>query len=74
MSYLQTLRAQGFDEAEHIPFTKRYRIQCSQCEAVSINGRACHETGCPNIAPTCRACGNLDPERTCCSEFDTIDD
>lgn len=38
----------GFDRAEHIPFTKRYHIGCSQCEALVINGIACHETGCPH--------------------------
>jgi hypothetical protein len=24
-----------------------YRVKCDQCLAVSINGHACHETGCP---------------------------
>ena len=24
------------------------RIRCDSCEMVSINGIACHETGCPN--------------------------
>ena len=23
-------------------------MKCNQCEMVSINGRACHESGCPN--------------------------
>jgi hypothetical protein len=23
-------------------------ITCDQCELLSINGHACHETGCPN--------------------------
>lgn len=23
-------------------------MKCDQCEMVSINGVACHETGCPN--------------------------
>ena len=40
---------QGFDRTAHIPFTKRYRIRCSQCEALVINNLPCHETGCPNI-------------------------
>jgi hypothetical protein len=40
--------ALGFDRAEHIPFTRQYRIRCSQCDALVINGRPCHETGCPN--------------------------
>lgn len=48
-SYVQRLRDQGFDRAEHIPFTKRYRIRCSQCQAAAINGYPCHETGCPHI-------------------------
>lgn len=26
------------------------RVRCSQCEALTINGIACHETGCPNAA------------------------
>ena len=39
---------QGFDRTEHIPFTKRYRIRCSQCAALVINNIPCHETGCPN--------------------------
>lgn len=45
---LAQLRALGFDKSEHIPFTRRYRLRCSQCEAVAINGHPCHETGCPN--------------------------
>lgn len=40
--------ALGFDLAEHVPFTRRYRIRCSQCEAVVINGIPCHEQRCPN--------------------------
>ena len=39
----------GFDQAKHIPFTKTYRIKCSQCEALVINGVPCHETGCPHV-------------------------
>ena len=38
----------GFDRAEHVPFTRRYRIGCSQCAAVCINNVPCHERGCPN--------------------------
>ena len=45
---LSTLRALGFDRAEHVPFTKRYRVRCSQCEALVINGIPTHERGCPN--------------------------
>jgi lipoate synthase len=24
-------------------------MKCNQCQMLSINGIACHETGCPNI-------------------------
>jgi hypothetical protein len=49
MSFLAHLRdSLGFDLSTHVPFTKRYRIRCSQCEAACINGIPCHETGCPN--------------------------
>ena len=41
------LKRRGFD------MTKSYRDgtvlpRCSQCQAMCINGVACHETGCPN--------------------------
>ncbi len=35
---------------------------CDQCEAVSINGMACHESGCPNTwrnPRKCTACGDM---------------
>ena len=70
MSYLNTLRNRGFDKAYNIPFSKHYRIACSQCEALSINGMACHETGCTNEVKDCRECGNPDPQGTCCTEFE----
>ena len=38
----------GFDNSEHVPFTKSYRIRCSQCAALVINGIPCHESRCPN--------------------------
>lgn len=47
-SRLELLRRLGFDRSKHIPFTKQYRIACSQCEALVINGTPCHELGCPN--------------------------
>ena len=54
--------------------TKQFRLHvpmhCNQCEMLSINGHACHETGCPNSRKTwvadrgewvlfveCRECG-----------------
>ena len=42
------LRKQGFDRTSYDRSTGRYHVGCSQCEAVVINGVACHEHGCPN--------------------------
>lgn len=63
MSYLQTLRVQGFDLSRHVPFTKHYRPKCSQCEALAINGVATHEHGCPNAVHECLGCNELIPVR-----------
>jgi hypothetical protein len=38
----------GFDRSESIPFSSQFRIRCSQCEALVINGTPTHEHGCPN--------------------------
>jgi hypothetical protein len=61
-----SLKARGFDRSHAVPFQRGAVVQCSQCEALSINGTPCHERGCPNIVPVCRECGGLDPDRTCC--------
>lgn len=42
------LRARGFDLTTYNRSTDCYRLRCSQCEVMVINGIACHETGCPN--------------------------
>lgn len=69
MSKLQTLRAQGFDRSEHIPFTRSYRVKCSQCEACCINGVACHESGCPNQVYECKGCWNkVERRNSYCSD------
>jgi hypothetical protein len=39
----QSLHDSGFD------LSKGRHVRCSQCDAVVINGVACHEHGCPNI-------------------------
>ncbi len=62
-NYLRSLRARGFDLAEHVPFTRQYRIRCSQCAALVINGTACHETGCPNDTHECNGCNAIVPAR-----------
>ncbi len=41
-----SLRAQGFDESRRSG--ESYRVRCSQCEALVINGIPAHEQGCPN--------------------------
>lgn len=62
------LQALGFDASKRIPFSSSIRVGCSQCEAASINGVACHETGCPNVPRTCRECGNNVPRGAeCCA-------
>lgn len=38
-------------------------VACSQCEALVINGVACHETGCPRATKECRGCNALLPAR-----------
>lgn len=42
------LRTLGFDRTTYNRSTDSYRVRCSQCEALVINGTPCHETGCPN--------------------------
>ena len=46
MNRLKQLRKQGFDRSYH--YVRSYKVRCSQCEAVCINGIPTHETGCPN--------------------------
>ena len=44
----QQLQRAGFDRSEFDRSTRTWHVQCSQCEALVINGVACHERGCPN--------------------------
>lgn len=41
---------------EYSPATRQFRalypLHCDQCEMLTINGLACHETGCPNEKKT----------------------
>lgn len=58
---------------------RRVRVHCDQCEMLSINGVACHETGCPNMGARwdgdgwvrqrkCFDCGcAVDRDDPCCS-------
>jgi replicative superfamily II helicase len=45
---LQSLRRRGFDRSEYDRSRGTHHVRCSQCEALVINGVACHEAGCPN--------------------------
>lgn len=72
MSHLATYRALGFDLAEHVPFTRQYRIACSSCEALVINGYPTHERGCPQAMHECGGCNELIPiNRKYCEECAT---
>jgi hypothetical protein len=44
----EILRKQGFDETTYDRSTGYYRPKCSCCNALVIQGTACHERGCPN--------------------------
>ena len=68
MYTLASLRAHGFDGSKHIPFTKRYRVRCSQCEVLVINGLAAHEQGCPNQVHECRGCGEIIAHKGYCQD------
>ena len=61
MGKLDELRRHGFDESHHIPFTKTYKVKCSCCEALVLNGAPCHERGCSNQVHECPGCENLIP-------------
>lgn len=64
MSRLSQIRdAQGFDATVHIPFTKQYRVRCTQCEALVINGVPTHEHRCPNATHECSGCNERIPVR-----------
>ena len=54
--------AKGFDKARHLGFGK-YRVDCSYCAVVVINGIPCHETGCRNSKHECKGCDKLIPMR-----------
>ena len=65
---LAELHARGFDLSEVSgPKGHRHcRVRCSQCEALAINGLACHEQGCPHQTRECAECGAILPRRAAC--------
>jgi hypothetical protein len=58
--YRDTLQ---FDRTVHVPFTRQYRILCSSCAALVINGVPCHESGCPQDTQECAGCNARVPAR-----------
>jgi hypothetical protein len=57
---IKKLEADGFDQSRQIGVAPNtFRIGCSQCEALSINGIPTHETGCSNQVKRyyCKGCG-----------------
>jgi hypothetical protein len=48
-SRLQRLKDAGFDLSTVVPFARQWHVQCSQCDAVVVNGTPTHEHGCPHI-------------------------
>lgn len=69
---LNSLLDQGFDQSYKT--RDGVRPSCSQCQAVCINGVACHETGCPNGRRyTCQECGTIHRDRedagACCANW-----
>jgi len=56
ISYVQALKARGFDTSHAWPFGRGWHIGCSQCEALVINGVPAHESGCLNQVHTCHGC------------------
>jgi hypothetical protein len=64
---LAALRARGFDQARELrnkrTDERRWRVSCSQCEALVICGVATHEAGCPNATHECAGCNAVIPAR-----------
>ena len=42
---------------------RQFKIACSQCEALVINGTATHERGCPHAKHECNGCNAIIPAK-----------
>lgn len=64
---LEQLHERGFDqsahEASHDANKTGFKVKCSQCDALCINGVPCHEEGCPNQTHECAECDTQIPKR-----------
>lgn len=62
MTHLAYLRdVLGFDLTTNLPFTNQYRLGCSACETLAINGVPTHERGCPHAKHECHGCNAIIP-------------
>lgn len=59
---LFNLRLLGFDLSRHVPFTKEFKVKCSCCEAMTVNGTPLHETGCSQAMHECNGCNSIIPK------------
>ena len=54
------VHALGFDQSRAVRRgfheARQFKIACSQCAALVINGTATHEHGCPNATHECAGC------------------
>ena len=61
---VKALWARGFDQSRQtLPGSSTIHVSCSQCQALVINGVACHETGCPHDTHECAGCNEIIPAR-----------
>jgi len=76
---IESLQKRGLISVCGMQFAYRHPLHCGECQMLSINGHACHETGCPNSRKTwvpergewvryvtCRVCDSEIEEGTVC--------
>ena len=64
---LSILHGQGFTESYQTG-RKTVRVKCQNCEALVINGVACHETGCDMATYECKGCNEIIDYRGYCAD------
>ncbi len=66
----ERLEFDTFQEAKNAAFGyKHVSFRCDSCEMTSINGMACHETGCPGERAERRAEAQEEVEDECPAEY-----
>lgn len=76
---LRELEAHGFDRSAELQDSPgKYRVRCSECDALVVQGVATHERGCPNRTHECAECWTQIPagQRICedCANPESLDD